>query len=149
MIRAFVLDLIGTQGETSISGESSGVCEGFLVEKKHSGSHSRNGIVIFSNMTGTGALDVGSTRSAPNSILSKQRSLSFDTHTPRLVVASAQTTARTPQGLLSGMNTFLDLLRITFRRDPTNFRPRINKLDSIKDREQKASGNFFFMDSTD
>ncbi|CAM9492903.1 unnamed protein product, partial [Ectocarpus sp. 8 AP-2014] len=59
------------------------------------------------------------------------------------------TTAHSPQGLLSGMNTFLDLLRITFRRDPTNFRPRINKLDSVKDREQKASGNFFFMDATD
>lgn len=61
----------------------------------------------------------------------------------------AQTTAHSPQSLLSGMNTFLDLLRITFRRDPTNFRPRINKLDSVKDREQKASGNFFFMDATD
>eukprot|EP00752_Nemacystus_decipiens_P014614 g13013.t1 len=60
-----------------------------------------------------------------------------------------ETTAHTPQSLLSGMNTFLDQLRITFRRDPTNFRPRINKLDSVKDREQKASGNFFFMDATD
>lgn len=66
---------------------------------------------------------------------------------PRLLLT--QTTAHSPQGLLSGMNTFLDLLRITFRRDPTNFRPRINKLDSVKDREQKASGNFFFMDSSD
>jgi ATP-binding cassette, sub-family E, member 1 len=50
---------------------------------------------------------------------------------------------------LTGMNTFLELLRITFRRDPTNFRPRINKADSIKDREQKLSGNYFFMDSSD
>lgn len=58
-----------------------------------------------------------------------------------------ETRANSPQSLLTGMNVFLDLLRITFRRDPTNFRPRINKLDSIKDREQKASGNFFFMDS--
>lgn len=33
-----------------------------------------------------------------------------------------------------------------FRRDPTNFRPRINKYGSIKDREQKASGNFFLME---
>jgi len=54
--------------------------------------------------------------------------------------------ARTPQSLLTGMNTFLKSLDITFRRDPANFRPRINKLDSIKDKEQKLSGNFFVPD---
>ncbi|CCW71791.1 unnamed protein product [Phytomonas sp. Hart1] len=54
-------------------------------------------------------------------------------------------TANTPCGLLEGMNKFLKNLSITFRRDPTNFRPRINKLDSVKDREQKASGNYFYM----
>ncbi|KAJ0006083.1 hypothetical protein NQD34_013356, partial [Periophthalmus magnuspinnatus] len=37
-----------------------------------------------------------------------------------------------PQSLLAGMNRFLSLLEITFRRDPNNFRPRINKLHSIK-----------------
>lgn len=51
-----------------------------------------------------------------------------------------------PQNLLTGMNTFLHNLDITFRRDPTNFRPRINKFDSLKDKEQKASGNYFFID---
>jgi ATP-binding cassette subfamily E protein 1 len=35
-----------------------------------------------------------------------------------------------PEGLVSGMNKFLKLMDITFRRDPTNFRPRINKLAS-------------------
>jgi hypothetical protein len=30
------------------------------------------------------------------------------------------------------MNKFLESLSITFRRDPTNFRPRINKLNSVK-----------------
>jgi hypothetical protein len=30
------------------------------------------------------------------------------------------------------MNTFLESLDITFRRDPTNYRPRINKLNSVK-----------------
>ena len=55
-------------------------------------------------------------------------------------------TARSPEGLLSGMNRFLKHLSITFRRDPNNYRPRINKMDSQKDREQKASGNYFFMD---
>jgi ATP-binding cassette subfamily E protein 1 len=55
-------------------------------------------------------------------------------------------TARTPMNLIAGMNLFLSQLNITFRRDPSNFRPRINKGDSVKDREQKISGNFFFMD---
>jgi hypothetical protein len=36
------------------------------------------------------------------------------------------------------MNRFLASLEITFRRDPTNYRPRVNKLNSIKDREQKG-----------
>lgn len=35
-----------------------------------------------------------------------------------------------PEGLVSGMNKFLKMMDITFRRDPTNFRPRINKLNS-------------------
>lgn len=35
---------------------------------------------------------------------------------------------------------------ITFRRDPTNWRPRINKQGSQKDQEQKAVGNYFLMD---
>jgi hypothetical protein len=47
-----------------------------------------------------------------------------------------------PEALLSGMNRFLQTLEITFRRDPTNFRPRINKMDSVKDKEQKLSGEF-------
>ena len=37
------------------------------------------------------------------------------------------------------MNKFLASLEITFRRDPTNYRPRVNKLNSIKDREQKGA----------
>ena len=35
-----------------------------------------------------------------------------------------EATARTPQALVQGMNTFLQQLDISFRRDPTNFRPR-------------------------
>ncbi|GKT35284.1 ABC transporter E family member 2 [Aduncisulcus paluster] len=53
-------------------------------------------------------------------------------------------TAHAPQGLVAGMNTFLKSLDVTFRRDPTNFRPRINKFLSQKDKEQKATGDFFF-----
>lgn len=36
------------------------------------------------------------------------------------------------------MNQFLASLEITFRRDPTNYRPRVNKLNSVKDKEQKG-----------
>jgi hypothetical protein len=43
------------------------------------------------------------------------------------------------------MNKFLGTLQITFRRDPANNRPRINKRESVKDQEQKKAGNFFFM----
>lgn len=57
-----------------------------------------------------------------------------------------EATATSPQSVLSGMNMFLKGLEVTFRRDPTNFRPRINKKGSQKDAEQKASGNYFFYD---
>jgi len=57
-----------------------------------------------------------------------------------------ETTARAPESLVSGMNRFLEQLNITFRRDPTNFRPRINKRESQKDQEQKKEGNFFSLD---
>jgi len=59
---------------------------------------------------------------------------------------SVTTKANSPQSLLGGMNKFLSQLAITFRRDPNNFRPRINKDRSIKDSEQKASGNYFFLE---
>ena len=61
-------------------------------------------------------------------------------------VPSVDCTARSPEGLVTGMNRFLSMLNITFRRDPSNFRPRINKLDSVKDREQKSQGRYFMID---
>lgn len=57
--------------------------------------------------------------------------------------------ANTPESLLTGCNRFLKNLNVTFRRDPTSFRPRINKLDSQMDREQKSSGNYFFLETVD
>ena len=54
--------------------------------------------------------------------------------------------AGSPQGLVDGMNKFLNMLGITFRRDSTNFRPRINKLNSVLDKEQKSSGNYFCLE---
>lgn len=68
----------------------------------------------------------------------------------RVIVFTGQpgvkATATTPQHLVSGMNQFLQSLDITFRRDPTNARPRINKLSSVKDVDQKKSGNYFFLE---
>ncbi|GAA5986331.1 hypothetical protein JCM11641_002047 [Rhodosporidiobolus odoratus] len=61
--------------------------------------------------------------------------------------ASVESFATAPESLLSGMNKFLKSLEITFRRDPTNHRPRINKLGSILDHEQKVAGNYFFTDA--
>ena len=53
--------------------------------------------------------------------------------------------AAAPEGLISGMNKFLEMMDITFRRDPYNFRPRINKHRSVKDSQQKKAGNYFLM----
>ena len=46
-----------------------------------------------------------------------------------------QTACTTPEPMVSGMNRFLQMMDITFRRDPNNFRPRINKMHSRKDQE--------------
>ncbi|KAK2952066.1 putative ATP-binding cassette sub-family E member 1 [Blattamonas nauphoetae] len=58
---------------------------------------------------------------------------------------SVNAVGRSPQTLLIGLNQFLAQLQITFRRDPTNYRPRINKINSVKDREQKLAGQYFFI----
>ncbi|KAF2972293.1 hypothetical protein GQX73_g1301 [Xylaria multiplex] len=47
--------------------------------------------------------------------------------------------ANKPESLLTGCNKFLKNLDVTFRRDPTNYRPRINKLNSQLDQEQNSS----------
>jgi hypothetical protein len=59
---------------------------------------------------------------------------------------SKRAVARTPQSLITGMNLFLSNLDVTFRRDPTNYRPRINKWGSTKDREQKDAGTYYYID---
>lgn len=63
-------------------------------------------------------------------------------------IPSKNAHARAPESLLTGCNRFLKNLNVTFRRDPNSFRPRINKLDSQMDKEQKSSGNYFFLDNT-
>jgi ATP-binding cassette, sub-family E, member 1 len=41
---------------------------------------------------------------------------------------AVEATAAKPQSLLTGMNSFLKSLDVTFRRDPTNFRPRYHTI---------------------
>jgi len=59
---------------------------------------------------------------------------------------SSNCCANPPQSLLAGMNAFLKALGITFRRDPTNYRPRINKHNSDKDKTQKHLGQYFYLE---
>ncbi|QPH01044.1 Fe-S cluster-binding ribosome biosynthesis protein [Epichloe festucae Fl1] len=56
--------------------------------------------------------------------------------------------ANRPESLLTGCNAFLKNLDVTFRRDPSNYRPRINKQGSQLDQEQKLGGNYFFLEET-
>ena len=49
-----------------------------------------------------------------------------------------------PFEMEDGMNKFLKGLGITLRRDPETNRPRVNKLDSRLDREQKESGKYYY-----
>ena len=51
-----------------------------------------------------------------------------------------------PLSLRKGMNKFLKDVNITFRRDHESHRPRINKPDSPKDREQKIAGEYFYLE---
>lgn len=60
-------------------------------------------------------------------------------------IPSKTATVNCPMPLVTGMNKFLKILGVTFRQDKSNHRPRINKLDSVNDREQKKTGNYFFL----
>lgn len=51
-----------------------------------------------------------------------------------------------PLDLREGLNTLLKQLDITVRRDPETGRPRVNKPDSVLDREQKQRGIYFYVE---
>jgi ATP-binding cassette subfamily E protein 1 len=53
--------------------------------------------------------------------------------------------ARTPMNTLNGMNIFLKEMGVTFRRDPTTGRPRVNKDGSKLDRYQKKTGQYYYV----
>lgn len=49
-----------------------------------------------------------------------------------------------PFAMREGMNRLLRSVQVTFRRDAETLRPRINQEDSVLDREQRASGEFYY-----
>jgi ATP-binding cassette subfamily E protein 1 len=53
--------------------------------------------------------------------------------------------ATEPTDLETSMNKFLEDLQITFRRDKETKRPRINKLDSYLDRQQKENHQYYYL----
>ncbi|MFY9638627.1 MAG: ribosome biogenesis/translation initiation ATPase RLI [Methanobacterium sp.] len=55
--------------------------------------------------------------------------------------------ASSPMNLRSAMNSFLSSVGITFRRDKETKRPRVNKLGSYLDREQKEKGEYYYLES--
>jgi ATP-binding cassette subfamily E protein 1 len=54
-----------------------------------------------------------------------------------------------PIPLREGMNGFLTQMDMTFRRDPTSGRPRVNKLGSKLDREQKGIREYYYTRASD
>lgn len=59
-------------------------------------------------------------------------------------IPSREGHATSPKSKSEGMNRFLKSLDITYRRDETSMRPRVNKSESRLDREQKQSGQFYY-----
>ena len=53
-------------------------------------------------------------------------------------------TATAPMPKPEAMNRFLKSLDMTFRRDEKSLRPRVNKIESRLDKDQKLSGNFYY-----
>jgi len=53
-------------------------------------------------------------------------------------------TGTSPMSKSDAMNRFLKSLDMTFRRDERSLRPRVNKLESRLDKNQKSSGNFYY-----
>ena len=52
--------------------------------------------------------------------------------------------ATSPMPKADAMNRFLKSLDMSFRRDERSLRPRVNKLESRLDKDQKASGNYYY-----
>lgn len=53
--------------------------------------------------------------------------------------------AKGPFTMEEGMTMFLEDLNLSMRRDQENNRPRVNKLGSVKDREQKSAKKYYYL----
>ena len=58
--------------------------------------------------------------------------------------SGAKGSATSPLPKSDAMNKFLKSLDMSFRRDERSLRPRVNKLESRLDKDQKSSGNFYY-----
>jgi ATP-binding cassette subfamily E protein 1 len=56
--------------------------------------------------------------------------------------------AHSPKNLREGMNSFLKIMGITFRRDKNTGRPRVNKENSRLDSYQKSIGEYYYVPET-
>lgn len=61
-------------------------------------------------------------------------------------IPGVECTACAPVSVAEGFNRFLKALDDTFRRDPENFRPRINKKGGRLDKEARAKGEYYKLD---
>jgi ATP-binding cassette, sub-family E, member 1 len=60
-------------------------------------------------------------------------------------VPGSEGLATSPMSKKDGMNRFLKTLSVTYRRDETTGRPRVNKEGSRLDREQKEAGMYYYI----
>ena len=56
--------------------------------------------------------------------------------------------ANPPTTLRNGMNIFLKEMQVTFRRDPSSKRPRVNKEKSKLDKSQKQIGEYYYANTS-
>lgn len=72
----------------------------------------------------------------------------IDLASERLIVFSGEPglkgVAEGPFEMRDGMNRFLKEIGITFRRDEDTHRPRVNKIGSKLDRQQRSAGEFYY-----
>jgi len=72
----------------------------------------------------------------------------IDSISDRLIVfqgkSGVEGAANAPEGKRDGMNRFLKDVDVTLRRDKDSLRPRVNKPQSVMDREQKQAGEYYY-----
>lgn len=59
-------------------------------------------------------------------------------------IPSVSGKSNAPQEMRSGMNSFLKEMQVSMRRESSNGRPRINKLNSALDKAQKQKGEYYY-----